>query len=92
MLPVEGLVACRGYAVAHHKCLGEVFRAFEHGTSLRRTNHGHVLRPRISLQVIVDALHQRVFGTYHHHVYPLVSHELLDGLKVIGLHTDVLAP
>ena len=58
---------------------------------LRGTDHGHVLGAGVSLQVVVDTLHQRVLGTYHHQVDTFLYHEGLDGLKVISLYRHVLA-
>ena len=91
MLAVEGLIACCGDVVAHHKVLGEVLRAFQYGTGFRGTDDGNVLRAGVCLQVVVDTLHQRIFGTNHHHVDLLFDAECLDGLKVVGLHADILA-
>ena len=91
MLAVESLVLGGGYVVALHEALGEVLRALEHGTGLRRTDDGDIRRPRVGLQVVVDALHQRVFRSDDHHLYAVVGDELLDGLEVVGLHGHVLA-
>ena len=75
--------------VALHETLGKVLRALQHGTGLRRSYDGHVLRAGVGLQVIVDAFHQRVFRTHHNHLYPLLGHKLLDGLEVVGTHVYV---
>ena len=76
----EGLVAGGGYAMALHEGLGKVFRPFKNGTGLRRTDDGNGGREGVGLQVVVDALHQWVLGTYHHHFYVFVNTEALDGL------------
>ena len=91
MLAVERLIAGGGDVVALHESLGKVLRAFEHGAGLRRTDDGHVLCPRVGLQVVVDTLHQRVFRSDDHHLDAPVGYELLDGLEVVGLHCHVLA-
>ena len=79
-----------------HERLREVFRAFEHSTSFRRAYDGNVLGTLILLQVIVDALYQRVFGTDDHHLDAVLDDECLHSLKVIGLHgyvfTNVACP
>ena len=91
MLAVECLVACRGDVVAQHESLGKVLRAFQHGTSLRGTDDGDVLRALVLLQVVVDTLHQRVFRTYYHHVDAFFHYECLDGLEVVSLHGHILS-
>ena len=91
MLAVKGLVSCCWYVVALHECLGEVLGTLQHGTLLRGSYDGDVLRALVGLQVVVDALYQRVFRTYHHHADLLVYAELLDGFEVVGLHVNVLA-
>ena len=88
---IEGLIACGGDVVALHESLGEILGTFQHGTGFRGTDDGDVLRAGVGLQVVVDALHQRIFGTNHHHVDLLFDAECLDGLKVVGLHADILA-
>ena len=50
-----------------------------------------MLRSRVLPQVVVNALHQRVLRTYHHHVDGFLHAELLDGLEVVGLDGHVLA-
>ena len=91
MLAVERLITGCGNAVALHEALGEVLGTFEYGTCLGGSDHGHVLRTLVGLEFVVDALYQRVFRTYHHHVDALFGDELLDGLEVVGLHGDILA-
>ena len=91
MFAVEGLVTGRGDVVALHKGLGEVLGAFEYGTSLGRTDDGNILRTLVLLQVIIDTLYQRVFGTDDHHINLVVDDKLLDGLEIVGLHGHVFA-
>ena len=89
MLTIERLVAGSGDVVALHKRLGKILRAFQHGTGLRGPDNRHMLRALVSLQVVVDALYQRVFRTNDHHVDILSYHELLDDLEVVSLHGDI---
>ena len=91
VLAIEGLVAGRGDVVALHERLGEVLRAFEHSTSLRRSDDGDVAGARIAAEVVIDATHQRVFRSYHHHVDGMVGSEGLQCLEVVDADGDVLA-
>ena len=62
--------------------LGKVLRAFKHGTSLRRTDNGHVLYVVALLKVVVYALYQWVLGAYHHHVHQIQ----LDSMSAHVIH------
>ena len=89
MFAVERLIAGGGDVVTLHESLGEILRAFEYGTSLRRTDDGHILGTLIGFQIVVDALYQWIFRTYHHHVDVFSHHELLDDLEVVSFHGNV---
>ena len=91
MLAVEGLVLCGGDVVAHHEGLGEVFRTLEHGTGFRRPYDRDSCGSRVVLEFIVNALHQWVFGAYHHHVDAIFKGERLYRLEVVGLDGHILA-
>ena len=90
MLTIEGLVAGSGDIVTLHKTLGNVLRAFKHGTGLRGSDDGNALGAGIGLQFIIDTLYQGILRTYHHHVDGFLHTEGFDGLEVIRLHGDVL--
>ena len=74
-----------------HETFGEILAAFQYGTLFRRTDDRNVLGAAVVLQLVVDAFHQWVFGSYHHHVDALLNDKALDGLKVVGLDVDILA-
>lgn len=76
--------------MALHKALGKVLRAFEHGTSLRRADNGHVLYVVALLKVVVYALYQWILGANHHHVHPMGHHKVGHGVKVVGLDGHIL--
>ena len=90
MLTIERLVLGGRDVVAHHESFGEIFRAFEHGTCLRGSNNGNIGRLGVVLEFVVDALHQWVFGTYHHHVDSFSERECLQRLEVVGLDGHIL--
>ena len=85
MLAVEGFVGSGRDVVTLHECLGKILRALEYGTSLRRTDDRHY-----RIELIINALHQRVFWSYNNHSHVVVSHKLLDAFKVISLEGYVL--
>ena len=89
MFTVKGLITGGRDAMALHESFGKVFRTFQHGTSLRGTDDRDILGTLVSLQIVVDALHQRVLRTNNHHVDFFGNHELLDHFEVISLHGNV---
>ena len=88
---VEGLVAGCGNVVTLHESLSEILRTFEHGTSLRRANNGNMARALIAAEVVVDAAHQRILRTYHHHIDAIVGSKSLQRLKVVHADGHILA-
>ena len=86
----EGLVGSRGNMVALHEALGKVLAALQHGTLTGGTDDGNILQSLIGLEIIVDSLHQGVFGTYHDHVDALGEDKGLDAFEIIGLEGYVL--
>ena len=74
-----------------HETLGKVLAPFEHRSGLARADDRDVSQLRIVLEIVVDALNQRVFRTYHNHPYSVSQHEDFDAFEVIGLDVDVLA-
>ena len=86
---VEGAIGGRGDVVALHKRLGEVFRAFQHGTGFRRTDNGDVSQGGTRREIVVDALDQRVFRTDNDHVDVLLEHKTLNAFEVVGAQSDV---
>ena len=74
-----------------HEAFGEVLASLEHSSCLRRTDDWDVLQLGIVLEVVIDAFHQRVFRTNHHHLYPVPQHKHLDAIEVIDLDVDVFA-
>ena len=91
VLAVEGLVACGRDVVALHESLGKVLGAFEYGTGFRRAYDGDIRCALVLLQIVVDALHQRVFWADDHHIDAFLNNKLLDGFEVVGLHGHVFA-
>ena len=75
--------------MALHETLGKILRAFQHGTGFRGTDDGHVLQQVVMAEVVVDAFHQRVFRTDHHHVDFFVDDELCHSIEVVGFDVDV---
>ena len=39
---------------------------------------------RVGLEVIINAFHERVFGTNDNHVYGVVEYKLTYGIEVVG--------
>ena len=76
--------------MAFHELLGKVLAALEHGAGLGGTYHGHAGSTLVGLEVVVDALDQRVFGAYHNHIHTVVGDKLLERLKIIGLDSHIL--
>ena len=77
--------------MALHETLGEVLRAFEHGAGLRGANDGHAAELPVMPEVVVDAFHERILGTHHHHVDAFFGHKLRYGVEVVGLDVHVFA-
>ena len=90
MFAIECLIACSGDVVAFHESFGKVFRTLQHSTGLRGANDGHSLGALVVFHVVVNAFHQRVFGSHDNHVDAVVGDELLDSLEVVSFHVDVL--
>ena len=77
--------------MALHETLGEVFRAFQHSTLLRRSYDRDVLCALIVKELVVDAFHQRVFRTYNHHVDAVVNNKVLQLVELVHAYRHVLA-
>ncbi len=75
MVAVECLVSSSRDVVTLHECLCEVLRAFENGTSLRRTDDRNVLCALIVQEVVVDTLNKWILWTYNYHVYVILNDE-----------------
>ena len=54
-----------------HEAFGELFAAFQLRTFSCRADDGNMLGGGISGKAVVDTFYQRIFGTYHDHVYLL---------------------
>ena len=91
MLTVERLVAGSRDVVALHEALGKVFRAFQHGTGLRRTDDRNACRTLVGLELIINATHQGVFGSYDHHVDIVLQDEFLQIVEFVDADGHVLA-
>ena len=76
--------------MAQHEVLGKILAALQAGPRLGRTDDGDVARGFVGLEGIVNALHQRVFGTYDHHLHVVVEGELLQCREIRGLQGDIL--
>ena len=74
-----------------HERLGEVFRAFEHGSRLRRTDDWDVASERVVGEVVVDALHEWVFWSDDDHVDMVCIDEFLQFLEVVDPDVYVFA-
>ena len=77
--------------MALHKALGKILGAFKHGASLRRSNHGDVLQKVVVLEIVVNALHQRIFWTDHNHVDLVVEDKLGNAVEIVGLDVHIFA-
>ena len=88
---VEGLVARRGYGVALHEGLGEVLAAFEPCSGLGGADDADLAQPGGGLEVVGDAVHQRVFGPYDEQSDVVVEGELADGGEVGHFQVDTFA-
>ena len=70
--------------MALHEALGKVLGAFELCAGLRGSYDRDVTEARVGLEVIINAFHERVFGTNDNHVYGVVEYKLTYGIEVVG--------
>ena len=75
--------------VALHEGLGIVLAALKHRSLAAGPDDGDGGQMGVGLEIVVDALHQRVFGSYYHHVHLVLQHKVPDGVKIIGLDGDI---
>ena len=76
--------------MAHHEGLGKVLAALEGGTCLGGADDGDGAELSVVTEVVVDALDQRILGTYDDHVDIVLEHEGLDALEVGGRERHIL--
>ena len=87
----EAAVSGGGDVVTLHELLGELLAAFEHGTGTGGSDDGYAGEAGVALEVVIDALDERVFRSDDDHVYAVVDDKAADGVEVICLDGDVLA-
>jgi hypothetical protein len=88
---VEGGVGRRGDVVALHEGLGEILASLEHGTLTRGTDDGDGGGAHVVLEVVVDAVDQRILGAYDDHVDLMRKHEVLQPVEIVDADGHVLA-
>ena len=77
--------------MAQHEFFGELLTAFQLRSLCRRADNGDMPCSSIFLEVIEDALYQRVFGTYYNHVDFMPEGKLFEGGEVRGFYIHILA-
>ena len=88
---IDAFVAGGGDAMTFHETLGKLLTAFQLGTLGSRADDGDMLCGGVSGKVVVDTFYQRIFGTYHNHIYFFFQGESFQGREVGSFDSYILA-
>ena len=80
-----------GDAVALHELLCKILAPFEASALTARTDNGNLAQLRIGLEVIGDALHERILGTHDYHRHLVAKHKVANGIEIVSPQRDILA-
>ena len=67
-----------------HESLSKILTSLQHGSLLAGTYYRDGGQLCVGLEVIIDTLHQRILGAYHHHIDIILQTKVTYPLKIIG--------